>query len=140
MNIIDAATLQPTALFGYVKDAKITINNNAVMNKAVGVLGAFDITVGDFEVSGSVTAIFTDVTAVQAVRNNSDVTLDVIMAQQNRGIVFDIPMMGLGGGKLNVEKDTEITLPLDTLAAEGTAGYTMGTVFFSYLPTAAMPA
>ena len=140
MNIIDAATLQPTALFAYVTEANISIKNNASLSKAVGVVGGFGVTVGDFEVGGNIEAYFADTTAVSAVRNNSDVTFDIILAKSNAGMVYDIPMMGLGGGRLNVEKDAAIKLPLETLAAEGTTGYTLGINVFPYLPTAAMPA
>lgn len=139
MNIIDSTTLEPTALFAYVTEATITVNNNASLAKAVGVLGGFDITVGTFEVGGSVTAYFSDVTAVQAVRNNSDVTLDIIAAKDNTGIVYDVPMLGLGGGRTNIEKDQPITIPLDTLAAESDTGYTLGVTVFPYLPNGAMP-
>lgn len=139
MNIIDPLTLQPTALFAYILEANIKINNNASLTKAVGVLGAFDITVGTFEVGGSLEVYFADVTAASAVRNNSDVTLDVILAKDNAGMVFDLPMFGLGGGRMNVEKDTAVKIPLEALAAEGTTGYTLGVTVFPYLPTVGMP-
>lgn len=139
LNIIDPLTLQPTPLFAYVTEGTITINNNASLAKAVSVLGGFDITVGTFEVGGSLTAYFSNVTAVQAVRNNSDVTFDAILAKSNAGLVYDIPLLSLGNGRLNVEKDQAVTLPLETLAAEGSTGYTLGITVFPYLPTVAMP-
>lgn len=139
MNIIDPATLQPSPLFGYITEGNITINNNAQLAKAVGVLGAFDVTVGNFQVSGSVTAYFSTIAATQAVRNNSDVTIDMIMAKNNAGIVFDIPMLGLGDGSIKVEKDQAVTVPLEINAAAGSANYTLGVTNFTYLPTAAMP-
>jgi hypothetical protein len=139
MNIIDAATLVPTPLFAYVSEASITINNNASGAKAVGVLGAFDVTVGTFEVGGAVTAYFSDVAAINAVKNNAEVTYDVIMAKGNAGIVYDIPSMSLGNGRANVEQDQPITIPLDMLANEGAEGYTLGVTVMPYLPTVAMP-
>lgn len=140
MNIVDTGTLLPTPLFGYVTEASIAINNNASLAKAVGVLGGIDINVGNFEVGGSVTAYFTDVASVQAVRDNADVTYDLIVAKQNAGMVFDIPLLALGNGRVGVTKDQPITIPLDTIAAEGPNGYTLGITVFPYLPTAAMPA
>lgn len=140
MNIVDPVTLNPTALFAYVTEANVAINNNVTPNKAIGTLGAIDASAGNFEVTGSVTAYFATVEAVQAVRNNSDVAFSAIFAHNNEGFVFDIPLLSLGGGRVNVEKDNPITVPLDTNGAECEAGYTMLTSFFSYLPDVGMPA
>lgn len=140
MNILDPATSAPTPLFGYVTEANISINNGVTPNKAVGVLGAFEQSAGNFEVTGSVEAYFATVGAVQAVRNNADVALNVITASQNVGMVFDIPLLGLGGGRVNVEKDSPIKVPLETSGAENANGYTMMFVSFPYLPSLAMPA
>jgi len=140
MSVIDPASSNPSALFGYVSEATVSINNNVTPNKAVGILGAFDTSAGNFEVGGSITAYFTTVSAVRAVRNNADVGLSVIGASSNAGFVFDIPLLGLGGGRLNVEKDAPITVPLEPAGAENPNGYTMFYESFSYLPNVAMPA
>ena len=140
MSVIDPASSNPSALFGYVSEATVSINNNVTPNKAVGILGAFDTSAGNFEVGGSITAYFTTVSAVRAVRNNADVGLSVIGASSNAGFVFDIPLLGLGGGRLNVEKDAPITVPLEPAGAENANGYTMFYESFSYLPNVAMPA
>lgn len=139
MAVHDAASSNPAALFGYVSEANVSINNNVTPNKAVGVLGAFDTSAGNFEVGGSITAYFTTVAAVKAVRANADVGLSVISAAKNAGFVFDIPLLGLGGGRLNVEKDAPITVPLEPAGAENANGYTMLYEVFSYLPNLAMP-
>jgi hypothetical protein len=139
MNIIDPATLLPTALFAYVTNATINIKNNASAVKAVGTLGGIDISVGNFNVSGDVEAYFTNVAAISAIRDNSDVTLDLIFAQENAGVVVDIPLLGLGGGKLNVQKDQPIKVPLQIKAGRSTSDFTFGMTFLPYLPTVAMP-
>lgn len=128
----------PTPLFAFATEMKITINNNVSPDKAIGVLGAFDTSAGDFIVGGSATVYFADVTATQAVRDNSDVTLDVIMTKNNAGLLFDIPLLSLGDGRLTVEKDQSIKLPLETNAAESKFGTTLLFQRFDYLPTAAM--
>jgi hypothetical protein len=126
-----------TPLFAYATELTLTINNGVTPNKAIGVLGGFDASAGDFEVGGSMTAYFADVTAVQAVRNNSDITLDIIIAKSNEGLVIDIPLLSLGDGRLSVEADNPITLPLEQMAAESVLGHTAAMCFFPYLPTAA---
>lgn len=139
MAILDPLTSNPTPLFGYVDEAKLQITNDVTPNKAVGLLGAFDTTAGNFGISGSVSAFFSTVAAVKAVRNNADVGLSIIGANKNSGFVFDVPLLGLGGGRLNVTKDAPIMLPLDTAGAQSKFGNTLMFTSFTYLPTVAMP-
>jgi len=132
----------PTALFAYVTEATININNNVTPNKAVGVLGAFDVTAGTFEVSGELTAYFSNVAATQAVRTNADVTLDISFVKDNTALIMDLPLISLGDGRLNVEVDQPITLPLSTDAASGQdvstdLDHTALITYFDYVPTAA---
>ncbi|MBL1368260.1 phage tail tube protein, partial [Acinetobacter baumannii] len=54
-------------LFGYATDANIAINNNVTAKKAIGTIGAFDVSAGNFEATGNVTAYFTNVAAIDAV-------------------------------------------------------------------------
>lgn len=139
ISINDVLSSKPSALFGYIMDMALDIKNNVSPNTAVGVLGAFDATAGNFEVSGSVTAYFGTVDAVQAVRNNADVGLSAIGAAKNSGFIFDIPLLGLGDGRLKVAKDAPIELPLTQMAAMNANDYTLLYEVFSYLPTIAMP-
>lgn len=140
LNIDDPTSSTADALFAYVSEGSVAINNNVTPNKAIGTIGSFDSTAGNFEVSGSMTAYFSTVEAVAAVRNNADVQFNIIAAQQNAGVVFDIPLLSLGGGRLNVEKDSPITIPLESNGAENEDGYTLMACFFTYLPDVAMPA
>jgi hypothetical protein len=137
MSLVDATDSNVTPLFAYVDDMSFTINNNVSVDKAVGVLGGFDTTAGNFDVDGNVTVFFADNVAVQAVRNNSDVTLDMILVETNRGMLIDIPLISLGDGRLNVEANQSIKLPLSTMAAESDFGNTALFQLFPYLPTAA---
>lgn len=130
------ATVDP--LFAYATELTLTLNNNVTPNKAIGVLGAFDTSAGTFEVGGSLTAYFASIDAVQAVRDNGDVTLDILMVKDNKGLLFDIPLLSLGDGRLSVEQDQAIQLPLETTAAESTFGHTLLFQSFAYLPNLAM--
>lgn len=136
----------PTPLFTYVTELTLNVNNNASPNKAVGVLGAFDVTLGNFEVSASITAYFADIASVQAVRDNSDVTLDIALVKdfgtgaeaRKTGLMFDVPLIALGDGRLEVTQDEAITLPLDAQAAEyENFGHTLLLCEYDYLPAAA---
>ncbi len=137
MHLLSAGNSNPNPLFAFLTELTLTINNNVSPNKAVAVLGAFDVSAGTFQVSGNVTAYFADIAAVQAVRNNSDVSLDFALVKNNAGLVFDVPLLALGDGRLSVEQDQPITLPLSVEAAESVAGYTLAFNEFAYLPNAA---
>jgi len=134
---VDPLDPNPKPLFAFATDLSLTINNNVTANKAIGVLGAFDTSAGTFEVGGSITAYFASIEAVRAVRNNADITLDFIMVKNNAALLFDIPLLALGNGRLAVEQDQAVTLPLDTSAAENKFGNTLTMQVFPYLPDSA---
>ncbi len=132
----------PAPLFAYLSEVSLTVNNNLEANKAIGVLGAFEITAGTFEVSASLTAYFADIAAVKLVRENEDTTLDFQLVKSNAGIAFDFPMLTLGDGRLDVSQDEAIMLPLSCDASTGAKfdpnmNHTLLVVFFDYLPDAA---
>jgi len=128
---------KPVPLFAFATEMTITINNNVSPNKALGVLGAFDTTTGTFDVGGKITAYFNSIEAVQAVRNNGDITLDMALVKDNTGLLLDIPLLSLGDGRLAVEQDTAIMVPLENMAAESKYGHTLLFQSFPYLPTKA---
>lgn len=134
LSTVVAGNPFPAALFGYATEGTITVTNNVTPNKAIGVLGAFAMTAGTFDVGGNLTAYFSQMEAVQAVRNNADVTLDLILNKNNAGWVFDVPLLALGDGRLNVEANSPITIPLETTAAESDLGHTLYLARFPYLP------
>jgi Phage tail tube protein len=124
----------PISLFAFATEMTLTVNNNVTPDKAISVLGAFDTSAGTFEVGGSTTAYFASVDAVQAVRNNEDVTIDIVMVKKNKGLLFDVPLLSLGDGRLAVEQDKAIMLPLEINAAESKFQHTLLFMSFSYLP------
>lgn len=134
---VDPLNPNPLPLFAFATDLTLTVNNSVTPNKAIGVLGGFDTSAGTFEVGGSITAYFSSIEAVKAVRNNADITIDFILVKNNAGLVFDVPLLTLGNGRLTVEQDQAITLPLDTAAAESKFGNTLTVQVFPYLPNSA---
>ena len=130
------------ALFAYVTEVRLSINNNITMNKAVGTLGAFEATAGTFEVGGNVTAYFQNTDALDALRANSDVTIDFAVVKDNAGFAIDLPLLSLDDGRLNVELNQAVTIPLGMMAADGgdvnaNLAHTLCMSFFDYLPDAA---
>lgn len=142
MSVVSTTSEAPTPLFAFLTELTLTLNNNLSLNKAVSVLGAFDVTAGTFQVDGQLTAYFSNVSALSSIRNNANVTLDAVLAKDNAGIAIDVPLITLGDGRLNVEQDAPITIPLSSAAASGALvdanmDHTLLMVFFDYLPSAA---
>lgn len=137
LAIVNESNANPMPLFAFVNEMSLTIGNNVTMNKALGVLGAIGQSSGNFAVTGSLTAYFATVAAIEAVRNNADVTLDMISVKKNTGMVWDIPLLTLGGGRVTVEQDQPVMIPLDSSAAESAFGHTLLFGNFSYLPNLA---
>lgn len=139
LAILDPLDSNPTKLFAFVTDFTISVNNNLSPNKAVSVLGAFEVTAGQFNVEGNLTAYFADIAAVASVKNNDDITLDFAIvkgsAGNKEGVSVDIPLIALGDGRLNVEQDSPITLPLDLpAAADRVFNHTLLLSYYDHLP------
>jgi len=139
LAVVTPGVEAPTPLFAFMTDFTLTINNNISPDKAIGCLGAFDVTVGTFEVSAALEVYFADVASIESIRNNDDVTLDYALFKDNAGIIFDLPLIALGDGKNNVEQDQAIKLPLTADAAtalkiDNGLDHTLLVVFFDFLP------
>lgn len=135
LTVIDETTLNPTALVAYNSEANVVINNNLAGNKAIETFGNSGINVGEFSVTGSITAYWTTVAATRAVRQGAELTWDLILTKTNKAVIFDIASLGLGNGKETVEANTPVKLPLDTAAGKGKFGYTLLTTFLRYVPS-----
>jgi hypothetical protein len=138
LYIIDQTQPEQVPLFGYATDEKLTINNNVKPNKAIGVVGGFEASVGMLDVSGSLTCYFDDPAAIEAIRNNDNVGLINIFAKKLQGMIFDMSMLTLGGGRLKVEKDKPIMADITHTAAAGVNDNTILYNKFDYLPATAM--
>jgi hypothetical protein len=138
LAVISQGNEAPTPLFAFVPEMTITIANGVEPNKALATFGAFDMSAGDFTVTANMTGYFSDIAGIEAVENNSDVTLDLFEVSQNRGWALDFPLLSLGDGSAQVVKDRPIMIPLTSDAASGEevgfADHTLLLSFFDYLP------
>ena len=143
LAVFTEGTTAPTPLATYIEELTLSVNNNVSPVKALGTLGAIDVTAGGFDVSGSITAIFDDIDAIATVRAVSDVTLNWRLVRENAGIHFDLPLLTLGEARATVEQDAAVKLPISADAATGASidatalDHTLMLTFFPYLPTLA---
>lgn len=134
LSILEQNTLNPTPLFARVTEWNASINNNVTVNKAQGTLGGFDTTAGQFDFDGEFTAYFTTIEATEAIEDNADVTFDAIYSKANAAVIMDVPLIALGGGRLNIEMDAPIMLPLTIEGAESPFGHTALINWLPYVP------
>lgn len=109
----------PTPLNALFPSCTVTVNNGVEPLKAIGRLGAFDMSEGDFTVNVSVSGYFTSLDSIAAVRNNESLTFDCYEYLNNQGWVFDMPLVTAGDGSVTVEKDKPMMIPLTLEAASG---------------------
>jgi len=134
----------PPSLVGFMMDAKLSINNNISPDKAIGILGAFDTTAGQFDVTMQITAYFTELLALTAIRQNANVTSWTAMFSEQIGIAIDMPLISVGGGRLDIALNQSIKMPLTRNACSGAPidpalNHTLLITFFDYLPLLAGP-
>jgi hypothetical protein len=142
LALIEDGAEAPTPLLASIETLTVSIVNNHSYNKKLGYLGSFGSNPGLFEVDVQGTGYFVDVAAQDAIRNNSDVTLEMQFVKENAGVSMDMPLGALGDGSLEVEADEAVRIPFDFMAARGRAvhadlDHTFFFVWFDYLPTLA---
>jgi len=135
---VDKLGLSTSAITSFVQDSSLSVTNNISGDTGNGKLGAFDFSVGDFGLSGSLTAYFIGLEAVNAIRCNCTVGMDLIFAAKNTGAVVDVPAFTLGGG-IEVEANASIKIGLEQAAFKSRFGYVVSYTSFAYLPNIAMP-
>lgn len=142
LSTVSNTDVAPAALAGACLSLDMSIKNNVKGVAVIGSLGFFELVAGDFEVTADSSWLFIDNASCEAVRNNVDATLDCLAVQGNSGFAWDMPLVCLGDGRANVEKDEPIKIPLSVQAASGqevddNLDHTLLMSFFDYLPTVA---
>lgn len=129
----------PIPILGVFTEWKITVNNNVTARKGVKYMGAYSVTPGKFEVMATLTAYFTDVASVEAVRQNKDVTFDFVEYKDNKGMAIDFPMCSLATEGVELAPNDPMMISVDSEMSTGRKydvglDHTMLAVVFPYLP------
>lgn len=138
MQLVDETTSDGKPLFAYLRSATIAIGNGVTPDKAVGEIGGFGVSLGNFEVTGEAVAYFQTVEALRAIQESADASFNIICAVQNAGFIFDIPLLTIGSGGVQVAKNEPVLLNVENNGAENKHGYTLLYQWFDYLPNVAM--
>lgn len=139
-SIGDGTDPTPPQLVGIVTEMTMNASLNAEALKGQGIFGAFDVSLGAFVMGSNITAYFTDVASQQAVRNSDQVLLAYGVAKvangRRQGTVFSLPRGTLGDGRLNVQPNQPIRLPLTFGGArDPNLDYTLKVLEYRWLPS-----
>lgn len=80
------------------KELTITLNNNVSPEKVIGTLGAKYLNAGNFDVDIEAQLLFTNPDVPARIRDNTTVTMDWGLKNDDGVIMVDIPSFTLGGG------------------------------------------
>ena len=89
---------------------------------------------GNYNVTGELTAIFKNASAIQAARDNADVGFYAVANRAKEGWVIDVPHTRLGEVSLGISPNEPITVSISKNAGESARGYMVSLDFFDYLP------
>lgn len=118
----------------YFTECTVNVNNNVNPKNILGVLGAAGILYGNFEVTDSMTTLFTDLKVTQALRDNTTSSLELVLQNNDGAMLIDQPELTLGGGEKSfpVNDAVEIGLTNDVFGSK--FGYTQSVSLFRYVP------
>lgn len=142
MALIEDGNASPLPLFNFFDGLDISIENNVKLAKSVGVLGGFDVSVGNLSITGSLKAYYRGIRATRAVLNNDDATFEFHAVVNNKGMSFDLPLIGIGNAKPDVQLGESVGQPLTITAVSGvnvhpSLDHVVMATFWDYLPDAA---
>ena len=97
-------------------------------------LGAADILYGNFEVSDSMTTLFTDLKVTQALRDNVTSSLELAIQNNDGAVLIDQPEITLGGGEKSFPVNDAVEIGLTNDAFGSRFDYTQSVSLFRYVP------
>ena len=120
------------------KSMTLTLLNSVSPEKCLGTLGAVFINAGLFEANLEGQLLFTTREIVEAIRNNTTVTMAAVMRNDNGMIAFDMPEMTLGGGGREFPVDQSVLVSITGGSfTDTTFGHDIGITIFPAVPLTA---
>lgn len=117
------------------KSLNLTLNNNVSPEKVLAQLGAKFMNFGTFEVDIEAQLLFTNGAVIDRIRQNTTVTMDFIVTNDDGGVAVDIPSMDLGGGGREFPRNESILVNLTGRAFQDPVlGYSIGVSTFPVVP------
>lgn len=135
LRVLSNAT-DTTGITTCFKDATLTLNNSVTPEKCIGTLGAEFMNTGNFEVDLESQILFTDEAVAAAIRNNTTVTLDLLLRNDNGAIFIDLPALTLGDGGKEFPVNESVLMNLTGSSfGDPTLDTSIGVSLFPVIPT-----
>jgi hypothetical protein len=126
-----------TGITTYFKSLNFTLNNNVTPENVLAVLGAAFINIGNLDVDIDTQLVFTNKEVPIAIRDNTTVTMDWSLRNDDGGMFFDVPAMTLGGGDKEFPENESVLINTPAEAfKDPTLGTSLSVSLFPFLPAA----
>lgn len=99
---------------GAITGATLNFNNNSKLVEVVGANSAYAIVRGKFEVTGTITVLFTDAVMLNKFINETESSASFVLAglPSNKTLTINIPRLKYTGAKDSINGDDEIQLEM----------------------------
>lgn len=94
------------------KELTVTLSNSVSPEKVLGTLGARFMNYGNFEVNVETVVLFTNPEVIDRVRENTTVSMQWILQNDDGAVHTDLPSMTLGSEGLELEPNVSVRLGL----------------------------
>lgn len=131
------AEIDESGVYTDFKSLTITFNNNVSPEKILCNLGAKFMNFGNFEVSVEAQLVFSDSKVSEAVRNNTTLSMDFGLRNDDGALFIDIPAVTLGGGDKEFPVNESVLINTTGEAfADPTLNTSIGISLFPVVPKA----
>lgn len=119
------------------KSLKITLNNNVTPEKVIALLGAKYLNVGILDVNIEAELIFTNAAVINALVNNTPVSMDFAVRNSDGAITVEVPSMVFATGVRDFPINQSVLLKATATAfVDPTLSTSVGITVFGYVPAA----
>lgn len=127
--------IDETGLTTDFSSLSLTLNNNVTPEKVLGQLGARFMNTGNLNVDIEAQVVFSNGAVPAAIRNNTTVTMDFTIKNDDGMLAVDLPAMDLGGGDKEFTVNESVRLNVTGLAFEDAVlGTSIGVSIFPVVP------
>lgn len=129
------AEVDETGVYTDFKSLTVTFSNNVSPEKILCTLGAKFMNFGNFEVAVEAQLVFSDSKVSEAVRNNTTLSMDFGLKNDDGALFIDIPAVTLGGGDREFPVNETVLINTTGEAfADPTLNTSIGLSFFPIVP------